>query len=189
MTTTAISSHRPKDASATAIRNALDGLKTERATLAQQIEDDTARRTALLIDGTDKEIAAAESAIREARLNIERIDAVAPDLERQLVDAVAQEAGAEREAEVHAAAEATARFNAWFQSEYSKAAAAIAAGLELEREAIVLRERLRNPDTRVMPAGLPELTRAFVGQERRSLGFLVRLPATEVCAEPFAWPR
>ncbi len=182
-----ISRHRPVDASAAAVEASIDGLKAERATLLRKIESDEARRAALLIDGADKDIAAVESEIRNARLNIERIHATIPALERQLDDALAAEAAAEREAEMRTAAEATEQFNAWFDAEYAKAAAVIAEGVELERVATRLRDCVRDPVTGVMASGLPDLRLAFVGQQGRGLGFLTRLPGVEP-GRGIVWP-
>jgi hypothetical protein len=65
----------------------------------------------------------------------------------------------------------------------------MAGGLELERQALRARDAPRNPQTHKLSAELPEPSRAYVGQDARSVGFLVRLPAAAAGQPPFWWPR
>ena len=106
-----------------------------------------------------------------------------------LAAAETKEADAAHAQEIDQAREAITRFNHWLATEYAPHAAAIAAGIALERRAIALRERLRGVRTGTMPEGLLPLALAHVGADCRGLGFLVRLPSTEPGTVPPAWPR
>jgi hypothetical protein len=179
---------RPADDSARAIRIAIDAVKHERTTAEQRMVDYAARRTDLLLNGSTAEIRAAEEAIRDAETDLARLDAISPALSSQLAEAVAREAGDAQAEQVRASVAKIERFNSWFAESYAKHAAALAEGLELEREAERARTALRNT-TVALPTGLPEMARAFVGSQARGLGFLVRLPAAAPAQQPFWWPR
>lgn len=180
---------RPADGTPVAIRAAIDAVKQERAAAEQRLVNATARRASLLLEGSTAEIRAAEESARDAETDIARLDVMAPALATQLADAVAREAGDERAEQVRAAAAAVTKFNAWFETGYPVHAAALAEGLELERQALRAREALRNPNTHTLTAELPEPARAFVGADGRGLGFLVRLPAAAAGQPAFWWPR
>lgn len=186
MSTDVIQRHRPKDSSSSAIRQALANLAAERTALEQTIADETARRPALLMTGTDKQIAAAEAAAQSARLNIERVDVLVQDLHKRLVDAIAEEAGAARAQQVRDAAEKIQKFNDWLASEYRAHAEAIAAGVALERAAVQAIKGLTGP-MGLTTSALPPLSRAFVNRDARGLGFLTRLPSPQP-GPPIVWP-
>jgi hypothetical protein len=180
---------RPTDDSATAIRTALILIRAEREAMQQRLEEQTTRRTSLLLTGTNGEIRAAEEAVRDAELDLSRLTLMADALVPQLADAVAREAGDTRAQQVRDAAAAIARFNDWFTVSYAQHAAALAEGLELERTAHRAVTALRDPQNFTFPAALPEMARAHVGCDARALGFLVRLPAAAPGQQPFWWPR
>jgi hypothetical protein len=184
-----ISRHRPKDDSSAAIRAALESLRQESAGAHHAISEETARRPALLLNGTDKEIRTSEEAARDAALTIERVHALVAELNSRLAEAVAREAGDAMAERVRAATAAIERFNKWLAAEYTPAANQLVVGLELEKRAIALREQLRDPATQTMQADLPQLASAHVGSTSRSLGFLTRLPAATPGSEPAWWPR
>ena len=180
---------RPIDESADAIRTAIAAVSDERAAATHRAGALTAERTKLLLTATTSAIAKAEAAIREAMVDKEQLDAMSTALAPLLAAAEEREADAAHAELVREAAEATEKFNEWLATEYAPHAAAIAAGIALERQATQLRERLRDPRTGAMPENLPPMARAFVGLDGRALGFMVRLPAVAPGVEPPAWPR
>ena len=180
---------RPIDESADAIRTAIAAVSDERAAATHRAGALTAERTKLLLTATTSAIAKAEAAIREAMVDKEQLDAMSTALAPLLAAAEEREADAAHAELVREAAEATEKFNEWLATEYAPHAAAIAAGIALERQATQLRERLRDPRTGAMPEGLPALAAAHVGSDARSLTFLVRLPSATPGTPPPAWPR
>ena len=117
---------------------------------------------------------------------IERIDLLVEQLNSQLTEAVAAEAGVAQAQVVRVAAAAqVARFNAWLGTAYEPHARAIAEGVSMEREAWCQVEALRRAG--VAPDELPAIARAFVNTTGQSLERLVRLPSA-VPGAPIVWP-
>lgn len=86
------------------------------AELAAAVE----RRAALLLTGTDKEILAAEAAIDQARLAVDRNTAAKAELERRVVAARAAEAKAGLDAERDAAAKEAAEIKRVLAAEWPR---------------------------------------------------------------------
>jgi hypothetical protein len=178
---------RPTDSSSAAIRTALVQIHAEREATQQQLTDHIARRTELLLAGTNAQIRAAEDATRDAELDLARLGVMAQALTEQHAKALESEAGDVR---AHLAQEATAAieaFNSWFASEYETHARAISAGLELERLAGRKIDDFRSIQGYDL-ASLPALTCAHVGCDSRRLSFFARLPAATAGQAPFWWP-
>jgi hypothetical protein len=180
---------RPIDTSAAAIRTALAMVEAERAATQQRLDEQIARRSGLLLTGTNGEIRSAEEAVRDAELDLVRLPLMADALKQQLAEAAAREAGDVRAQRVREAEAKVIAFNEWFATNYAAHAAAIQQGLELEQAATFAINALRDPNTRALDVALPAMSRAFVGSDARGLGFLVRLPATEPGGECPWWPR
>ncbi len=187
MSASVISRHRPKGQSHASINAALISLRDEDAALKNLIEDETRQRASLLLTGSDLEIRTAENAIRDARLNLERIEVMTADLESKLKEARAIEAGEARAEQMRQANAATLKFNAWLAADYETHAHAIAEGIALENEARRQREALRHASGGIHE-GLAEVSLAYVGLEARGFSFLVRLPAI-MPGEPIVWLR
>lgn len=181
---TTLQKYRPADESSAALRAAISGLAAERTAQVARIADQTERRAALLLDGSDKEIAAAESAVADAMLTVERIDAFAPELQRRLAEAIAGEAAEAHRQKVREAIAAIETFNTWAQEHYEAHAKAIAEGIALEKEAWRHVEALRHAG--VTPEGLPARARGYVGRTEMAFSSLVRLPAIRPGA-PIFW--
>jgi hypothetical protein len=115
-------------------------------------------------------------------LDLARLDALADALANQHAEAVEREASETFAEKIKEAIPAVEAFNAWFASEYTKHAEAIAQGLRLERIALAKLAVLRGPHGN-MPPGLPA---SFASA--KSLGFLVRLPAAGPGRQPPHWP-
>jgi hypothetical protein len=178
---------RPKNATAAGYREALALLRDERAAAQHRIAEEAERRPGLLLSGTVIQLRAAETAVRDDELNLQRLAALEVELSRKLNEATIEEAAAAHGLKVRAAIEAVEAFNLWFRSDYEVHARAIAAGVEMEDAAWRAREALRDQATRAMP-DLPEMARAYVGRDGRGLGFLTRLPGTEP-GPGIVWPR
>ena len=176
---------RPVDQSAEAIRDALAALGEARAAAAHRATALAAERTHLLLTATTAAIAKIEAAIREIATDQEQFDAIEGALLPLLEAAEAGEADAAHAELVREAVAATEQFNLWLRNEYSALATAVAGGIELERRAWRLRDKVRNTGGE----GLPDISRAFVGLDGRSLEFLTRLPGIEAGGSLPAWPR
>ena len=179
---------RPTDDSAAAIRTALDLIQAEREATQKRMEEQTERRTALLLTGTNGEIRAAEESVRDAELDLSRLTLMADALVPQLAEAVAREAEDTRAQQVRDAAAAAEKFNKWFATSYTAAAEQIRHGLELERAAIRKIEALRRSDGGI-PTESPATHPRACWLRCAWLGFLTRLPAATAGQEPFWWPR
>jgi nucleoid-associated protein YgaU len=83
---------RPADGTATAIDAALVRARTAREEVSARVGATKASRDALLLNGTAQDLTKAESALAEARRDLERVEAIVPELEQQ--QASAQEAAA-----------------------------------------------------------------------------------------------
>ena len=175
-------------------------LEQERTAAVQRIADETARRATLLVTGTPTEIRGAEQAVRDAQLDIEIIDARAPELERRLSVAVDREKIAEVEALRPAADQAMKVAMDWWEQTYPKLAAEIVAGLELLRTASQVGGEFNtaaaraDADPDVQAAGgrperkpLEQLPWAFVGPTARRPELFICLPAVQP-GPAFAWP-
>jgi hypothetical protein len=180
---------RPADQSADAIRDALAVLREERDGAARRTATLSAERARLLLVGTTAAIAKTETAIRDAGTDQEQFDAIAAALAPMLAAAEAREADDARTQQIREAAEAIQAFNDWIATEYAPLAAAIAAGIGLERRAYRLRDMVRAAPTGELSGELPAISRVYVGWDARGLEFMVRLPATAPGTEPPAWPR
>jgi hypothetical protein len=186
--TDALARVRPKGSTTTDLHNALIVLGTERAAAEQRHRDAMQARAGLLLTGSTPELKAAEESIREAELDVMRLDAMRPELQRMLTDATAREQAAAREAQFREAADLIEKFNAWVAAEYVKHAKALARGMAMERDALAAIAALRSPTTAALPEGLPALARAHVRSSAQAFGFLVRLPSAEPGSAPHWWP-
>lgn len=81
---------RPVDQSVDAIRNALEALRAERATVVHRTAELTAERTKLLLTATTSAIAKVEAAIPEAMVDQEQLDAMSTALAPLLAAAEAE---------------------------------------------------------------------------------------------------
>jgi hypothetical protein len=178
---------RPKLATAASIRAALDAVRAEQSTVRQRVEEDTARLPGMFLTATAAEIRALEQSLVDDDRNLARLAALDAELQRQLTEAAAIEAGEARAQQVRDAAAKIEAFNTWMQTQLEAHGRAIAAGVELERLALRAIEALRDPTTNAVYAELPPIARAFVRNDARSLGFLTRIPAASPGA-PFVWP-
>jgi hypothetical protein len=191
---------RPRDESADRIRAALAALEQERTAAEQRVNDETARRAALLVTGTPEQIRDAEEALRLVRIDIERIGARAPELESRLAVAVGREKIAEVEALRPAADRAMKVAIDWWEQQYPKLAAEIVAGLELLRTAsqvggefnTAAARAAADPDVQAA-RGLPErdpleqFPWAWVGNTMRRPELFICLPAVQP-GPAIAWP-
>jgi hypothetical protein len=187
MTDLSLQNLRPKNATPAAIRAALAMLRDERAAARRRLAEEAERRPGLLCSATLIQIRAAEQAMRDDELNIERLDSLEAELSLKLTEATVEEAATAHGEKVRAAITAIEKFNLEFRARYLPAAAEIAALVALEEGAWRAREALRDPATRALPE-LPEMVKAFVGRDGRGLGFLTRLPAAEP-GPGIVWPR
>ncbi len=179
---------RPKNATAAAFRDALALLRDERAAAQNRLADEAERRPGLLLTGTVIQLRAAETAVRDDQLTLERLAALEVELSNKLTEATIAEAAAAHGEKVRAAIAKIETFNAEFGARYLPAAHEIAALVEMEEAAWRAREGLRDPATKALPDQLPEMARAYVGRDGRGLGFLTRLPAAEP-GPGIVWPR
>ncbi len=187
MTDSSLQNLRPKNATAAAFRDALALLRDERAAAQNRLADEAERRPGLLLTGTVIQLRAAETAVRDDELELERLAALEVELSRKLNEATIAEAAVRHGEKVRVAIDAIETFNAEFGARYLPAAAEIASLVALEDAAGRAREALRDPATRALPE-LPEMAKAFVGRDGRGLGFLTRLPAAEP-GPGIVWPR
>ncbi len=178
---------RPQGDTVAALQIALATLAQEHAAAHQRKQEAAISRAALLVNGSAADVRSAEERARDAELDALRLDAMRPELQRLLTDAVAREESAARDAAVREAAAAIEQFNEWVGKHYSKAAATIAQGMQMEKAALDAVNRLRGVNT-APPAGLPPLAKAHVRSSVRGFGFLVRLPSAEPGAEGHWWP-
>jgi Arc/MetJ-type ribon-helix-helix transcriptional regulator len=178
---------RPSANTSAAIRAALDLIADERLACEQRLAATTAARAGLMVEGATAQIRDADAAIRDAQTELQQFDAMAGELRRRLTDAVATEAGAAREMQVRDAVAKIEAFNTWFATVYTEHALAIAAGVDLERQAWRAILALRDPTTNAVPEDLPPLSRAYVNRDARGLGFLTRLPSAQP-GPAIVWP-
>jgi hypothetical protein len=120
---------QPVDETALSIAAAIDAVAAEQAALTAKIAALRDERSAVLLTGTIKAVVAVEAAMREAEIDLERWNILAPQLAPRLAVARA----AERDAAIEAKRlEVTAKLdaaNVWWRDEYPGLATAIADGL------------------------------------------------------------
>jgi multidrug resistance efflux pump len=87
---------RPTDDTAPAIAAALVRARTAREEVSARVGTAKASRDALLLNGTEQNLAKAETALAEARRDLERMEAIVPELEQQMVSAQETAAAAEQ---------------------------------------------------------------------------------------------
>lgn len=181
---------RPVDASAGAIRAALDAVRTEREAAAARIRELDGKRAASLLTATAADLRAMEEAARDAELDMPRLDAMADALTTELKTSIEADRAREAERRVAAARDAILKFNGWMGKSYLKHARALAEGIELERAALAATEaaKTRSPEvpSGTVPSELPAIMRAYVGREGRSLSAYLRLPGAAP-GEPLFW--
>jgi hypothetical protein len=169
---------RPTEPSTHAIAEALSRLTDEANRVQVRQAELRALRPSMFLTATTAELRANQDAISDCESDLEQLQAIAEELNRQYALAADAEAAGERQKQFEAAAEAIEASNAWFRKHYLKHALPLAEGLALEQRALSLVNALQR-DKRGVPAGLPALARAFVGNEARDFSYLVKLPGVE----------
>jgi len=187
MDTATLKRVRPAAGTAAAIRASLDLVAEERRGAERRLAECAAARSGLLLEGTATQIREADVAIRDAQTDLQQFDAMAEELRRRLTEAAAREAGEARAQQVRDAAAKIEAFNTWMATVYTEHGRAIAEGVEIERLALRAIDALRDPVTRGPTAELPVLSKAYVNNDGRGLGFLTRLPAAQP-GPAIVWP-
>jgi hypothetical protein len=169
---------RPEATTTAAIAEAMVRVTDETFKMQGRLEELRAERPALLLSGTTAALRQHSAAISESESDLEQLQAIGKELDRQYKLAADAEAAGERQKQFEAAASAIEASNAWFKRNYLRHARALAEGLQLEQNALNLVQALQR-DRRGVPAGLPQMARAFVGSEGRSFSYLTKLPGAE----------
>lgn len=113
-----------------ALREALAEVAAAMPRAEQQLRDATAKRTALLMTGTIREIRDAEDALHNAGIELDRLETAQTDLTRRLAEAEAAEAKAALDRERSTADTVAQKLADTLQRRYDDAAAAIVALLD-----------------------------------------------------------
>lgn len=191
---------RPKDASAAAIRAALETANTTAEALRQQALRLDAKRASSLLDADDAELIAAEEAATRNRLAADRIAALVTLMEGELKAAVAREAADRFHAAVLEVNQQAERFMAAWRKEYPKAAEAIARLLRMEEAHEEALEQLcsiahaAEQDGAAPRADTPQLTDVKVqlfGTGHFSIRDVIQLPSADgrLRASPYWEPK
>ena len=177
---------QPSSQAATEIQASINRVNQALAEAGHRITYLESERTRALLHGTSVSLALIDAKLHKASTWLERVAALAGALPAELDAAKAREARAaeEKADRITAARPKIARFAEWVRKDYGRHARAIAAGLELEREAI---EAAR-------AAGIiGEVPLAFTGEGHpkgmppTSFARMVRLPNAEP-GLPIHWP-
>jgi hypothetical protein len=176
---------RPQAQTTHAIEAAMVAVMDETSRVQVRLEELRAIRPSMLLTATTAELRANQDAISDCESDLEQLGAISQELGRQHHLAVEALKAGEREQKFREAAAAIEASNAWFARHYLKHARAIAEGLALEQHAIGLLQAFQR-DRRGVPAGLPALARAFVGNEGRDFSYLTKLPGVEA-GEAIHW--
>ena len=153
-----LSTLRPRDDSSGAIHTALLSVRRERQAAAQRLEAARENRRTALGDfaATPQDVAMFEVRLREAEIEIERLDVLEPDLEQKLRAALASEAAAAQQAVVDAARRDLEEADAALQTElpdYEVAARRIAEVCRLEQARAAAAQQLRAVRVAQAPQG------------------------------------
>ncbi len=129
---------QPDGQDASDIAAAIGRVKTAQVESAHRLDWLQGERERSLLHGTATSLALSDAKILKAKTWSERVDALSAVLPGKLEAAQVHEgrAAAAKAALIEAARPAIARFAEWVRKDYGRHARAIAAGLELEREAI-----------------------------------------------------
>lgn len=182
---------RPRDDATAEIARAISSLQLEQAAAQERLESLKAARDALMLSGTTAELRANADAVADAETDLQQLSAMAGALDKACAAAGAREAAAAFTRQFDETVAAIERASAWFAKYYRKHADALAEGLALEadaahRRAVLVQVYNRGSHSAASPAGLPLMPRAYVGNEWRSFGALVKLPGTAEGA-PIHW--
>lgn len=174
-TLSSLQRRRPRDDSAAALREALEGLQEDRAEADHAIRNETTRRGELLRTGTEKSIRASEDTVSAARLQLERIGVMTQDLTVQLAQAEATEAAAAWAVQAEEVRNACVAFNVAFDKRYEHAVQIVDELNGLEAQAQRLYWMLPPRPPGAPSVELPELRR-LKSNDGRSCGFSFVLP-------------